>query len=84
MVDRDHTDAPSSSSSPIPSPKCSSSSAKKRVMSSGGSGSGYKSNKMMKSIITEQPRIQLKHYHVESFWNKVAAEMNENPPGMTF
>ena len=37
---------------------------------------------MMKSIITEQPRIQLKHYHVESFWNKVAAEMNENLPGI--
>ena len=78
MTDRDEADAPNSSTSPSPS----SSSAKKRGRSSTGSSSGHQDNRMMRSITAEQTHIQLKHYHVESFWNKVAAEMNEIPPGI--
>ena len=88
MVEQEDVDAPRQSSSSNQSPSSSSSSVRKRDISSTGSGSssgngngngnGSNVNKIMRSIYEDQPRIQLKHYHVESFWDTVGSEMNEN------
>ena len=48
---------------------------------SNNNGNNGGQNKIMRSIVSEQPRIQQRHHHVESFWTAVMQEMGENNTG---
>jgi hypothetical protein len=65
------------------SPSLEKPSVKSRKRSS-TSSSPYRGNRLFNNIVAEQPRVQMKHYHYESFWKKVASEMDRdlagNPP----
>ena len=63
------------------SPSLEKSSTKSRKRSS-TSSSPYRGNRLFNNIVTEQPRVQMKHYHYESFWKNVACEMDRDLAGI--
>ena len=71
--------SPSLASQMSPSLEKSSSRSKKR---SSSASPLFRGNRIFNNIVTEQPRVQMKHYHYESFWKKVASEMNREISGI--
>jgi hypothetical protein len=49
---------------------------------SSSSSSPHRGNRLFNNIVAEQPRVQMKHYHYESFWKKVASEMDRDLAGI--
>lgn len=71
--------SPSLKSQISPSLEKSSVKSKKR---SSSSSSPYRGNRLFNNIVAEQPRVQMKHYHYESFWKNVASEMDRDLAGI--
>ena len=78
MAEREGTKS-SAFTAPCLSPSLESSARKKRRSSS--ASPPRRNNKIFNNIVTEQPRVQMKHYQLESLWKRVSFEVGDQTSG---
>ena len=79
MDERERTKL-SAFSAPSWSPNLESFARKKKRSSS--ASPPRRNNKIFNNIVTEQPRVQMKHYQLESLWRKLASEVGDETAGL--